>query len=403
MIMNLNELNLAQNTIKRLNRNRKDYQALLEGIQECNNRNDGQGLVDLLQVTFKDTSFDDTARAIILNEIIIKIGIPYSQLIDRLNKNTFGNINNPVIEKIYSGLYQHLSHYNGEAHLVLAFQNQRLNIHNSPHYIIALPKSASSMLGNCVATMISKYHGTLEKDGALGRRGYPSWSKVGNAWDWQLRPEIAADTLFKIYPGGIYKGHLEVNGNNLAILKEYKHSKYIILFRHPMDQLIGQFCNALKNKEGCMYDSILPFDGNTMNAFDVDGSIKFLIENGYLLHALQYIGKWLHFRDKHNSIVITYEAFMRTPINCLQRCSKLLELDFEETDLIPVHDKFNKLAKNKDTNLDRTIYPKGWSGEIGIWKNYFSEENTALFKSMYKKILEVSPWANEILEYYPLE
>ncbi len=400
--MNLKKLNISQNTIERLEKNRKDYQALLVGINEYNNRNDMQGLVDLLYTTFKDGSFDDTAKAIILNEVIIKIGIPYSQLIDKLNKNAFGDIKDPVVAKIYRGLHQHLSHYNGEAHLVQAFQKQTLSVHNSPHYIIALPKSASSMLGNCVATMISKFHGTLEKDGEFGRRGYTSWSKIGDAWDWQIRPEIAADMLFRIYPGGIYKGHFEVNGNNLAVLKKYKHSKYIILFRDPMDQLVGQFCNALKNKEGCIYDSILPFDGNRVDASDVNGSIKYLIENGYLLHSLQYIGKWLHFRDTNKSIVITYEEFMETPSDCLQKCSDLLDLGFKKIDMDLFHNKFNKIAKHKDINFDQTIYPKGWSGEVGIWKKYFSEENTALFKSMYRKILEISPWAKEILKYYPL-
>ncbi len=105
-----------------------------------------------------------------------------------------------------------------------------------------------------------------------------------------------------------------------------------------------------------------------MNASDVEGSIKFLIENGYLLHSLQYIGKWLHFRDINKSIVITYEQFMEAPLDCLQRCSKLLELGFKRDDLTPVYDKFNKLTTGKGINQDETIYPKGWSGEVGIWE-----------------------------------
>ncbi|MDA2932866.1 sulfotransferase domain-containing protein [Acidobacteria bacterium AH-259-D05] len=279
-----------------------------------------------------------------------------------------------------------------ETKLVKRFQNSDFTIHNSPHYIIALPASASSFCGFCVGRMIA-----LSKGMPYGRT-YPSWFHIGLTDDCELRPEIGAEPVFS--RGGVYKGHIEPLGKNLAVLNMYPFSRYILWFRDPKDQITAFFCRGLQNIDACKFTCIFPFDGHRLSGDHISKSLNYLIEDGYLMHVLLFMGKWLHYRDETKSIVLTYERFKNAPILCLRNVAELLELNASDETIDDIHNEF--ATKTKKRNVDQNAYPKGWTGKIGVWQDYFCDENYANYKKVCTNFLQSFPWAKRVTEIYPL-
>lgn len=303
----------------------------------------------------------------------------------------------------FRSLASHVDSFVNETKLLKSYHANQLTIRNSPHYIIATPKSASSLFGICIGRIISAHYGRLEQEGPFGgRRGYPAWWELGVGQDHELRPEIGADPLFTQLEGCIYKGHIEALGKNLAVLDMYQHSRYILWFRDPADQIAAMFCHMLQAKIGHKYTCIFPIDEKKLSPKDVEQSIDYLIQDGWLFHFLLYIAKWLLCRDTKKSIVLTYETFMDAPIKALRKASELLELQVSDHVIENIHQSSSTITdKNLNKRADPYYYPHGWSGEVGVWKKYFSDYNYEMYKKTVNHFLEAFPWAHKITEVFP--
>jgi len=58
--------------------------------------------------------------------------------------------------------------------------------------------------------------------------------------------------------------------------------------------------------------------------------------------------------------------------------------------------------KNKKSPIKNSKkYPRGWTGEIGVWEKYFSDKNKESYNSAMKRFLDYYPDAALLLDVYP--
>jgi len=266
--------------------------------------------------------------------------------------------------------------------------------------VAALPKSASAVIADCIAAIQSE-------SGGVGIRRPTRYMHANH--DPDLRPELVQD-----FPqGGVFKHHPRATGKNLRVL-DLLGVKYVILLRHPVDQLVAYYCFILDKtnpllkdairKDTWVYDYMYPLNWRLFqDGVSPNETIQYMIRDGYLNAILSWITDWLRFRDVNRSLVVRYEDFMTKRRETLNNISNFLygrELD--EKTLMKCNSIAEGHATRKRSDADNTRkYPYGWTGKIGIWKTYFSEENKRDYLSVVKKFLDYYPNASLILEAYP--
>ena len=131
-------------------------------------------------------------------------------------------------------------------------------------------------------------------------------------------------------------------------------------------------------------------------------SINYMLSGGYLNTVLMWMVDWMRFRDQKKSIIVKYEDFVRERNETLAEISlflngKNIEGDcFKECKIIA--DRY--ASRRKNSNHAR-FYPKGWTGKIGAWKDYFSEDNRQNYLSVIKGFCEYYPQASLLVDIYP--
>lgn len=264
--------------------------------------------------------------------------------------------------------------------------------------VAALPKSASSIIGSCIAT-IQKASGC-----GAGIRNYARYM-VANQ-DSDLRPELVLD-----FPqGGVLKYHPRATGKNLKVL-DLLGVKYIILLRHPVDQLVALYCHMINenlledaiNKDSWIPEHIYPLNWRLFqDGVDIEETIRYLINEGYLNAVLSWAADWLHFRDVNRSLILKYEDFVVNQKDTLKNISNFLYgKDLDQKTLMKCNSIAEGLVNKRASDDNIRKYPRGWTGQVGAWKNYFSNQNKRDYISVVKKFLDYYPNASLILDVYP--
>ncbi len=258
----------------------------------------------------------------------------------------------------------------------------------------ALPKSASSVMGSCIAQMLP--------DSVTKRKNYARYMQPNK--DSNLRLEFVKDFL----NGGVLKNHTRATGNNLKVLY-ILGVKYIILFRHPIDQLVALYCHILSNKiilegesDSWVFDHIQPlllrmFKDNV----NMEDTFQYMIRGGYLCAALSWMVDWLHFRNTEMSIIVRYEDFITNKNEAWNNISLFLTGSNLDEDILGRCNSIANGHAQRSTTSKKKVYPHGWTGHIGAWKNYFSQENKKDYLSQVSGFLKFYPNASKLLDIYP--
>ena len=312
------------------------------------------------------------------------------------------NPEHQAFKMIYRGLGHHLDMAFAEIDLVSKLQRDALDKTTSPKFVIAIPKSGSSLLGICLGNMIKLSRGGSLDNNAFMFRGYPSWWNVGDTHDWDLRPEIGADPLFRQYPGGVYKGHVAPSPKNLEILKLYKESRYLITIRDPRDQFVAHYCQ--QRRIGVRQVGNTSTDDTSRKEL-VQADVVDFMKSGKLFENLMFIGQWLALRDKDRSRVVAYEKLMSEPVGVLEAVSNHFDLALGKDQVLAVYqyaqELTNRTQGSDQSGQDQAIYPLGWTGASGVWKTYFSQEACSVFEETMQSFNQLTPWGQLIQEHYP--
>ena len=261
--------------------------------------------------------------------------------------------------------------------------------------VVSLPKVASKVIAGCIARIQSK-----SGVGTIRYAGY-----TPRAQDADLRPELTRN-----FPqGGIMNRHTRATGRNLEVL-DLLGVKYLILLRHPVDQLVSLYCHVRGHpdfkdaieKDHLIYDPIYPMNGRWFqDGSNLNETIRYMIREGYLNAALSWIIDWLRFRDVNRSLVIKYEDFVTKPNETLNNISNFLygrELDEE---MLMECNSIAEAYASTQPDANTRKYPHGWTGKIGIWKSYLSDENKKDYLSVVRGFLNYYPNALLLMDVYP--
>ena len=262
-------------------------------------------------------------------------------------------------------------------------------------YVAALPKSASSFVW-LVASALQEPNGRA--NAARLPKTMPSPF------------ESLPDEILKMFPhGGVYKSHAPCSAQTRAVLKRFE-CKYAILLRHPADFIAALYCHLIGEHQrlsdlGDAGEWIEMHKPVSRAAVDypkssVEDGISHLIEDGSLLDALQWTNAWLTLRDPARSIVVTYKSLQANLEEFVNRLSYLIRDEPASADRLAYITSIHV-----DTAVDRTVrdnkYPRGWTGKVGVWRDYFSAKHRDIYNKTVRSFQDTLPSNCSISEIYP--
>ena len=179
----------------------------------------------------------------------------------------------------------------------------------------------------------------------------------------------------------VIKTHLKYNILCDAI--SMGNPKVVIVVRNPKDVLVSEFHFY------CMTKSLGNFTGSWDEFFEMFKN-KELIFGYWYDHVL---GWW----EKHGSPnyhFVKYEDMKKKPLETVSEIAHFLQVSVSQVQLeqLVLHTQFDKMRNNKMVNqegwviFDESISKFMRKGEVGDWKNYFSQEQTDFVDGLCKEL-----------------
>lgn len=236
-------------------------------------------------------------------------------------------------------------------------------------FITSLPKSGSTWLSNMCADI----------DG-FDLFAPKNWNTyISKEWDdsrWDLQADIFAEFKSKL---AVIRGHTWALPKNLDVLSK-SNLKYIIGVRDPRDKLISEYWHS-RNFPG-------HWAHKQANEQTIEEFISYKLASGeFEKETIGWVGNWLKYRDKDNSIIVKYEDLLTQPHKAFKKVISFLDIDIDSKIISTIIEKnsFAKVAGRKRGVSDDTKFVrKGISGE---WKTIFTEEHKSLFSEIGEDIV----------------
>jgi hypothetical protein len=272
-------------------------------------------------------------------------------------------------------------------------------------YVASLPKSASSLMWLIVSAL-------QEESG----RADPS--KMPDMFPSSYQP-LKLELMDMFPRGGTYSGHAPLNFDTNLFLRGLR-CKYVIHLRHPADFIVAVYCHTEPNpfsfieprllqktrfgeaeEERWVYAlSAIRRKVLVRDKTSIDEALTGLLREGPLFKAMEWMTDWLAHRDPELSTVSTYEALMTDfdmAINRLCLFVRGQEIDSYRLEYLK-HVVACTADEGRRQHAER--YPRGWTGTVGIWKSYFSEDHIAIYNETVKRFLFCYPNAEALLTVY---
>ena len=309
--------------------------------------------------------------------------------------------------------------------IILHVEN-RMNENNTPFsttklvFIAALPKSASS-LAWLIVSALQEESWRANPDRQRGTLAHPFL-------------QLTWDVLDRFPEGGTYKSHAPVGGMTEGVLR-LLGCKHVVLLRHPADFIPALYCHiraeltkkgfrandgrstrALGQLAGSRIDqavsnqrppapwihAISPVRHSVFApGVPLDDAIAHFIADGPLLKAMEWMADWLQYRDPDRSIVVTYEELMDHFDTAVDRLSRFIRGVPPTSDVLAYLNHVVRAVGEEGRAKPETHYSRGWTGAVGIWSNYLSDDNVRLYNATVEKFLAYYPHASQLSSIYP--
>lgn len=270
--------------------------------------------------------------------------------------------------------------------------------------VVGMPKAASSLIGTSTAK-IGQDLGLFR-----GGRRYARYM-TNRPQTSQLRPELVRDFPY----GGVMKYHTNPKSENIETLS-ILGAKHLLVLRHPLDALVATCCHFRGDE---VHDQAYDWDAVGENEAEivpnmiypvqaapfrkerpVDEGLDHLIEEGYLQALLSWTTDWLRFRSRERSLVVRYEDFFTDTANEVERIARFLEPQVASTLVKKMQTAIAEDIQPPDRDDDEK-YPRGWTGKIGTWRNYLSDDQKAAYDRVVDAFERLHPRADLLRETYP--
>lgn len=271
-------------------------------------------------------------------------------------------------------------------------------------WIAALPKSSSRGIENLIKTIQFHHLGGAENKAFTSLQ--PEQGEFFPRGLLRSDPDINY-MLQNCIDGGVYRKHFAPCVYNLLVLDTLK-CNYVVTLRHPADYIIGAYGHNNVRVEKPLEHfnmGIGPLDQSRfLLGHDLDDVIAYLINDGHLFDALNWMAKWLQYRKQDHSVAIRYEDVIdenKQEQVFAEVSEKFFQAPLSEGAISECKHVFDaqKLARKSGIVSDR--YPKGWSGSVGIWKSYFNKSHIEDYNRIVSGFLSCCCNPELLLEAYP--
>lgn len=161
--------------------------------------------------------------------------------------------------------------------------------------------------------------------------------------------------------------------------------KVIVVMRNPKDTLVSYYHFYRMNKG---YEH---YKGTWDDYFEIVKARE-LVYGDWFEHVI----KWWRIRDSPNVLIVKFEDIKNNPMREVRKMATFMGKSYDDAtmDAIVKHTSFNSMKANPCTNgtvspfLNNTISAFIRKGEVGDWKNYFSEEQNKYIEHRIKTELD---------------
>jgi hypothetical protein len=270
-------------------------------------------------------------------------------------------------------------------------------------YVAALPKSASSLMWLIVSAL-------QEESG----RADPG--KLPNVSPSPFAP-LQLELMDAFRRGGTFSGHAPL-GFDTDIFLRATRCRYIVHLRHPADFVVALYCHGTDDRLGrfipahllaridtddnVRWSYVLSAAETSLSNKDapLDEAIAHLLRDGVLFKAMAWMCDWLAHRDPERSMVCTYEGLMTDFDATIDRLCGFVRgapIDDYRMDYLRYVTNY-EAEQSKQKDLSR--YPRGWTGEVGVWKRYFTNDHISIYNETVRQFLMCYPKAAALAAEY---
>jgi len=215
--------------------------------------------------------------------------------------------------------------------------------------------------------------------------------------------EVAYGSLHGLLPlyapdGGVLRGPFQPTFGNIRYVQELG-ARVALLCRHPADRLVARGCMAGASVE-------LMIDPEDVESGEV---FHRLIHDYWLPPSLNEELKWLtgwldQLGDWDRLHLLRYEDMMADPHAHFDRLHHFVTGQSMGSELwTSLQDKISRSSGGDlqpGSRAERT-YPKGYSGKVGVWRDYFSADHIKEYNAVVQRFLDYHPRGDLLCGVYP--
>lgn len=271
-------------------------------------------------------------------------------------------------------------------------------------YVAALPKSASSLMWLIVSCL-------QEQSG----RADPS--KLPDPLPSPYAP-LQFNLLDRLKPDSAFSSHAPLTYDTDLFLRAMQ-CRYIVHLRHPADFIVSLYCHGAERRPPTfvpphVLDRLIVMDKPKwtyrlsaidhsvfdMTATTLEQSLSALLRDGALFNAMSWMSDWLAHRDPAVSTVSTYEALMTDFENAIDRLCVFVRGSHIDNDRLSYLKHVQQHGTMKSREHDSVRYPRGWTGECGVFRRYLNDEHISIYNDVVKRFMNSHPNGAKLAEVY---
>ena len=207
--------------------------------------------------------------------------------------------------------------------------------------------------------------------------------------------------------GGVCRGEFHADPHTIWMLGRHLGCRTVVLTRHPADRMVALYC---MRREGLIkrmsYRGFERIDQESVFSNLFSGtSISLPANIGTLRRNLEWLESWVQPEAKEQSFLTRYEDMMDDAMAHFVRIHDFIYSSEMTGPLLK--EIANALQQSgKEGNLqpgssEGRVYPMGYSGKVGVWRDYLTPSNVETYNEVAKRFLEYSPYSDALLEIYP--
>ena len=127
-----------------------------------------------------------------------------------------------------------------------------------------------------------------------------------------------------------------------------------------------------------------------------------MINSGYFRASLDWLTSWIYKRNREKSIIVKYEDLVLNTDKEIDRIIKFLfNRESTNEDKVAYKEISAEYVEQYPDNIIEDIYPRGYSGSVGIYEKYINRYNMDLIKKKLKEFKNESRYSDLLFEMYP--